>query len=89
MSHTPIAIITGPDPVTGQPRIDIELADGTTVNVVLDSAHAKSISGRLQEVVDGRIHARVPSRRVLAIELAHAEPAVAEEPPMVAGGAGR
>ncbi len=86
MNHTPIAILVGPHPITGQPRIDIELADGTTVIVVLDGAHAKAISGRLQEVVDGRISARVPSRRVLEIELPHAEEAVVEEPPLAAGG---
>jgi hypothetical protein len=85
VNRTPIAIIVGPDPLTGRPRIDVELADGTTVIVALDSAHAKAISGRLQEIVDGRISARVPSRRVLEIELPHVAE-VAEEPPMAVGG---
>jgi hypothetical protein len=59
----------GPERNDGRPVLEIELADGQLVAVILDRAHGRSIAGRIEECVDGRILARPPSRRVLELEL--------------------
>lgn len=67
---TPRAIRVGPATPTGQPIIEIELDDGRLILIRLDPAHGRAVSERIVECIDGRITARIPSRRVLVITLA-------------------
>jgi len=59
----------GPERLDGRPVLELELDDGRLLSIVLDPAHARAVADRIVECVDGRILARVPSRRVLELEL--------------------
>ena len=69
-ANAPRFILAGPHAETGAPALEIVFADGRAVTVHLDPAHARALGERLIECVDGRVHARPPSRRVLELEIA-------------------
>lgn len=66
---TPRFLRIGPDRIDGRPVIELELTTGEILAVALDRGHGRSVAGRIEECVDGRICARPPSRRVLELEL--------------------
>lgn len=88
MKLYPQKLQCGPDPMNDRPRIDIEMAGGHTLEIVLDIAHARALSQRLDEILSGRVMARPPSRRVLEIALFNADDIAATEPPSAAVGTG-
>src|SRR3990167_4529808 len=79
------ALPGGPDPITDQARLEIEVVGGETITIVLDIAHAKALSARLDEIVSGRVMARPPSRRGLEIALFDENEIAETEPPRAAG----
>lgn len=90
MKLYPTALLVGPDADTGNARIDVVIAGGHTLSIVLDIAHARSIASRIDEVISGRVMARPASRRVLQIALYNADEVAETEPPMdLASGDGR
>lgn len=90
MKLYPTALLVGPDADTGKARIDIVIAGGHTLSVLLDIAHARSVSSRIDEVISGRVMARPPSRRVLQLSLFNEDEVAETQPPMdLASGDGR
>ncbi len=78
----PIALRVGPHPLHDGPAIEVVFADGHTTFIALDVHAASAVVDRLREVIDGRVCARPPSRRVLEIPLAGNDASYAEtEPP--------
>lgn len=65
---SPIALRVGPGRGACA-GVEIELADGTVAYVDLSVHEASLLSERLRECIDGRVTARVTSRRVLEIPL--------------------
>jgi len=59
---------------------------GENVNIVLDVAHARALSGRLDEIISGRVMARPPSRRILDLALVTEADVVDTEPPVAVQG---
>lgn len=56
----------GPSSPDGRPTIELEMADGESILVPLDRAHARSVANRLLDCIDGG------ARRTLELELAPA-----------------
>jgi hypothetical protein len=82
----PTSLACGPDPDTGKARFDLTIAGGHTLTILLDIAHSKAISARLDEVVSGRVMARPPSRRVLELALFNEDEVAETMPPLCAVG---
>ncbi len=69
----PIALRVGPLPPSGAPALEVVLADGNRITVELDIKQASRLADRLREILDGRIHQRPESMRVLELPLGFQE----------------